>query len=475
MKSHEELLEIIGQLQKELRETQEKLEKALKRIEELEAENKQLRERLGQNSRNSSWPSSRDTGHKPKSQRKKSTKKAGGQKGHEGHTLEFQSEPDVLEIHRPSCCQHCDQELTPELEIESVEKRQRLELPPLRYLTIEHQAQSVRCPQCGGLNQGVFPEGVTAPVQYGTTVKQLVVYLKQEQFIPYERMRQLLADLCELPLSTGSLQNFIAEASSAVQPILAEIKEQVIQAQVAHADETGYYVQGQRHWLHVVSTPEATYYAPHASRGQKATQEIGILPRFKGILVHDFWKSYQKYSHLFHALCHVHHLRDLTMVSENSQQVWASEMKEFLLKAKDWVATAQENGQTALTSAQLHQLTQEYEAILARGWEENPTPTQRAKGKSFNLLKRFAEQREAIWQFILNFQVPFDNNLAERDLRMMKVQQKISGCFRSPEGAVQFCELRSYLSTIRKQGLSVWEALGSLFQGSPLSPFALPV
>ena len=188
-----------------------------------------------------------------------------------------------------------------------------------------------------------------------------------------------------------------------------------------------------------------------------------------------FWKSYKTYTHMSHALCHAHHLRDLTAVSENSQQIWASEMKTFLLKAKEWVATAQENGQTALTSAQLHQLTQEYEAILARGWQENPTPTQRAKGKSFNLLKRFAEQREAIWQFILNFQVPFDNNLAERDLRMMKVQQKISGCFRSSEGAAQFCELRSYLSTIRKQGLSVWEALGSLFQGSPLSPFAPPV
>jgi transposase len=475
MTNNEDLLEIIGRLQKELRETQEKLEKALKRIDELEAENKQLRERLGQNSRNSSWPSSHDKGHKPKSQRKKSSKKAGGQVGHQGYTLEFQSEPDRLEIHRPSCCQHCQGELRPELETEEIEKRQQLELPRLRYITIEHQVESVRCPNCGSVNRGEFPEGVTQPVQYGTTVKQLAVYLKQEQFIPYERVRQLLADLFELPLSTGSLQNFIVEASSAVQPVLEEIKEQIIQAEVAHADETGYYVKGQRHWLHVVSTTQATYYAPHRSRGQKATQEIGILPRFRGVLSHDFWKPYQKYPHLTHALCHAHHLRDLTAVHENSGQEWAVQMLEFLLKAKTWVAEALENGQSSLNPAQLRQLNQEYEAILKQGQEENPTPTQRAKGKSFNLLKRFAEQKQAIWQFIHHFQVPFDNNLAERDLRMMKVQQKISGCFRSPEGAAQFCELRSYLSTIRKQGLSVWEALGSLFQGSPLSPFAPPV
>jgi transposase len=325
---------------------------------------------------------------------------------------------------------------------------------------------------------------VTNPVQYGSQVKRLAVYLRHEQFIPYERERQLLADLFELPISTGSLQNFVALAATNVKPATGAIKEAVIEAEVAHADETGFYVNGQRYWLHTVSTTDLTYYEPHARRGQKATDAIGILPQFSGTLVHDAWATYFKYQFLLHALCNAHHLRDLTALVENDQQQWAAMMIACLLAAKQLVAEAWQAGETELPAACRERIDQLYDAIVACGLAENPVPDtrpppgkrgRRKKSKARNLVERFDTYKTAILRFVHDFNVPFDNNLAERDIRMMKVQQKISGCFRSWEGAQQFCRLRTYISTIRKQGLNVWEALGSLFEGDVLMPQLTPV
>jgi transposase len=391
--------------------------------------------------------------------------------------------PDVIEKHRPKQCGHCQAALGEELVASDIAKRQVLDLPPLRYITIEHQAETIVCPCCGEPTVGEFPSDVTNPVQYGSQVKRLAVYLRHEQFIPYERERQMLADLFALPISTGSLQNFVARAASNVQPATEAIKEAVIEAEVAHADETGFYVKGQRYWLHTVSTTDLTYYEPHAKRGKKATDAIGILPQFKGTLVHDAWATYFKYQILLHALCNAHHLRDLTALVENDQQQWAAMMIACLLAAKQLVAAAWQAGQTELPSAYLERIHQLYDAIVATGLEENPLPNappppgkrgRRKKSKARNLVERFDKHKSAILRFIHDFNVPFDNNLAERDIRMMKVQQKISGCFRSWDGAQQFCRLRSYISTIRKQGLNVWEALGSLFEGDVLMPQLTP-
>lgn len=341
-------------------------------------------------------------------------------------------------------------------------------------MTIEHQVETVLCPCCGAATTAEFPADVTNPVQYGPQVKQLAVYLRTEQFIPYERERQLLADLFELPISPGTLQNFVTTAAETVEPALQAIKEALIQAEVAHADETGFYVNGQRCWLHTVSTDEMTYYEPHAKRGQQATDAIGILPEFKGTLVHDAWATYFKYQLLLHALCNAHHLRDLTAVVENDQQSWAMLMIACLLAAKERVAAARQAGENELPADDLARIHQLYDAIVCLGLEENPLPEAHPppgkrgrpkKTKARNLVERFDQHKAAILRFVHDFKVPFDNNLAERDIRMMKVQQKISGCFRSWEGAEQFCRLRSYISTIRKQGLSVWEALGTLFNG----------
>ena len=468
------------QLKREIQDLREKLTLA-------EAQNKQLIELLGQNSHNSSWPSSRDKGRqkpKPKSLRPQTERKAGGQEGHEGHTLEFNPKPDFIEPHRPAHCDHCQAPLPEEIVASKVAKRQVFELPPLRYVTIEHQAETIICPCCGEATTGEFPADVTNPVQYGSQVKRLSVYLRNEQFIPYERERQMLADLFELPISTGSLQNFLETAAENVKPATEAIKEAVKKAEVGHADETGFYINGKRVWLHTVSTPELTYYEPHQSRGKKATDDIGILPEFTGTLVHDNWATYFKYQLLLHALCNAHHLRELTALVENNQQQWAALMIVCLLSAKQLVAEAYQAGETELSVEQLQRIHQMYDAIVAFGLEENPLPDEhpppvkrgrRKKTKTRNLVERFDKQQEAILRFVHDFKVPFDNNLAERDIRMMKVQQKISGSFRSWEGAEQFCSLRTYISTIRKQGLNVWEALGSLFDDAVLMPQLTPV
>jgi transposase len=474
-----QLREENARLKRENQELRERLTLAEARI-------KQLVELLGQNSHNSSWPSSRDKSHqkpKPKSLRPKTERKAGGQEGHEGHTLAFNPDPDVIETHRPDHCKRCHLPLPTDIATSGIAKRQILDLPPLRFVTIEHQAETVTCPCCGHATSGEFPADVTHPVQYGSQVKRLAVYLRTEQFIPYERERQMLADLFELPISTGSLQSYVEMAADTVKVATEAIKEAVKTAEVAHADETGFYVNGQRCWLHTVSTEELTYYEPHAKRGQAATDEIGILPELTGTLVHDAWATYFKYQLLLHALCNAHHLRDLTAVVENDQQSWAVLMIACLLAAKERVATARQAGETELPADDLARIHQLYDAIVWLGLEENPLPDaqpppgkrgRRKKTKARNLVERFDQHKAAVLRFIHDFKVPFDNNLAERDIRMMKVQQKISGCFRSWEGAQQFCRLRSYISTIRKQGLNVWEALGTLFNGDVLMPQLTP-
>ena len=455
------------------------------RVVAAEARIKQLVELLGQNSHNSNWPSSRDKGRpksKSKSLRPKTKRQAGGQAGHEGHTLAFNPEPDIIEPHRPLVCSHCQTPLAEDIEPCALTKRQVIDLPPLHFITIEHQAETVMCPGCGETTTAAFPAEVTNPVQYGSQVKRLAVYLHNEQFTPYERCRQTLADLFALPISPGSLQNFVETAAEQVKPATTAIKTAVTTAEVAHADETGLSIGGKKHWLHTVSTPDLTYYEPHRSRGQKATQAIGILPHFRGTLVHDSLPLYFTFRYLIHALCNAHHLRELIAVAENDQQPWASLMIDLLLVAKQQVELARQAGQTALSTHQNEQLNQLYDAIVALGLADNPLPEanphQRGrpkKTKSRNLLERFVKHKEAVLRFAHDVKVPFDNNLAERDIRMMKLQQKISGCFRSLEGAEQFCRLRSYISTIRKQGLSVWEALGSLFNGDVLIPQLTPV
>jgi len=467
------------QLKRENEELRELLKMALGRIKELEAQ-------LGQNSRNSNWPSSRDKGHKKKRKpnlRQKSDKQTGGQPGHKGHTLEMSKEPDKVKRHRPEKCERCQQPFVSEQAAEYLRRRQVIDLPPMQVEVTEHQVECLVCQECGQASEGHFPEEVSHQVQYGPGVKALAVYLKAEQLIPYGRSQQMLADLFGLPVVQGSLENFMDLAASQVEPVTDKIKVSLVEAKVAHYDESGFYIGGKRQWLHSCSTAKLTYYAPHPSRGQKALNTIGILPDFTGTAVHDNWSTYWAYDHCQHALCNVHHLRELTAIEENTGQAWATRFKIFLLSAKAAVEQAKAEGKSSLSKAKLNQIDRLYTKLVTAALKANPPPPdgwpkgsrgRPKKSKARNLAERFDQRRQAVLAFVFDFKVPFDNNLAERDIRMLKVQQKISGCFRSAHGAQTFCTIRSYISTIRKQGLSVWLALNSLFSGPILLPAFSP-
>ncbi len=457
-------------------------------IEKLQGQVTSLTSQLQQDSRNSHWPPSRDKQRKKrrtKSQRRKSNKAAGGQQGHAGKTLEFSAEPDEVISHRPECCRHCQEPFDPAQAAEGVNKRQVHDLPPLRLIVTEHQSESLRCRHCQQLSAGNFPETVTARAQYGSGVRQLALYLKIQQLIPYDRSRQFFADLFDANLSTGTLQNIVNQAAATLEPTLEEIKEALRDGELLHCDESGFYINGKRHWLHVASNEYLTYYLAHPKRGREAIEALAILPYFQGTTIHDFWASYQPYDRCKHGLCNTHHLRDLIAIGEAGPfQVWAFRFHSFLLRIKAIVDHQRALGATAFAPEKLQQLNRLYDRLVSAALAANPPPPdgwpkgkrgRAKKSKARNLAERFERHRSQVLAFAYDFKVPFDNNLAERDIRMLKVQQKISGCFRSQEGADAFCAIRSYLSSMRKHSYSVWDALASVVNGHPVSPLSLPV
>ena len=476
-----DIQEEIAQLRQALAESQEALLAANLKI-------KELTERLNQNSRNSNWPSSRDTARKKKrttkSLRAKSNKKKGGQKGHQGHTLALSNTPDTIETHRPSSCQHCQTAFADGQQVISIRKRQVHDLPPIRLVVHEHQSECLLCSECGQETQGEFPKQVTNPVQYGSRVQQLAVYLKTEQFIPYNRSRRFFADLFGINISPGTLQNIIKRAASRLRPVSNRIKEALIAADVVHFDETGFYIGGERHWLHTAGTTSLTSYYPHKRRGRIATDGMDILPHFQGTAIHDHWQTYYLYKQCTHGACNVHHLRELTAAAENDEQSWAERFKWLLLGGKRVVEDAYLSGESALPPAKVAQVERIYTQLIQVALRANPPPPdgwpkskngRLKKTKVRNLVEHLDKRRREVLAYLYDFKVPFDNNLAERDIRMMKVQQKISGCFRSQDGAEDFCTIRGYISTMRKQGVPIWSALESVFSDDILMPDFTPV
>lgn len=466
------------QLRQRVTELEKALASALETIRALQAQ-------LNQTSANSNWPPSHDKGKKRRTQslREKSEKPAGGQQGHKGTTLAFRAEPTCVKRHRAACCAHCAAPLDRALGVVGVKKRQVLDLPPLQLEVVEHQAETVCCPRCGRLNAGQFPTAVTHPVQYGPRLKALSVYLQDEHFLPYQRTQRLLTDLFGVTLSQGTLEHFAVQAAQRLGPVCAKIKQALQGAAVLHLDESGFYIAGERQWLHSSSSHTLSYYAAHRKRGHQATEAIGILPAFSGTAVHDNWAAYWHYQQCHHALCNVHHLRELKAISEQFGQAWAHRFQHFLLAAKAVVAQAKARGQTALAPAKLRQVDRLYQRLVAQALAANPPPTagwpsakrgRVKKSKPRNLAERFAQHPQALLAFVYDFKVPFDNNLAERDMRMLKVQQKISGCFRSSHGAEAFCRIRSYIASLRKQHCDIWSALLSIFHGSLLEPLYSP-
>ena len=446
------------------------------RLDASEQRVKHLEDQLAKNSRNSSKPPSTDGFQKPapKSLREKSARPSGGQSGHRGNTLTMVEKPDRTEPHRVERCECCGRSLAA-CPPDGIEKRQVRDLPPLRLIVTEHQAERKRCP-CGHLNKAAFPEGVNAPVQYGSGIKALAVYFNNYQFLPYKRTCELLADLFDCGISEGTLANLVSECHERLEAPVRQIKAQIAQAPVAQFDESGARVEKKLWWLHAASTATATYYDIHPKRGAEAIKAIGILPNFIGRAIHDFWKPYFGYE-CDHGLCNAHHLRELIFVHEQHRQAWADDMIDCLLDIKAAVAQARPTTDH-LTEDQRRDFEARYQRILDQGYAQNPlspAPVRKKRGrrkktKPRNLLERLDEHRQEVLAFMYDFNVPFDNNLAERDIRMMKVQQKISGTFRSEDGAHAFCRIRSYLSTARKNALGAMDAIARVFDGNPFVP-----
>ncbi|OPL08837.1 MAG: hypothetical protein AVO34_13955 [Firmicutes bacterium ML8_F2] len=435
------------------------------RVQELEIQTKK-------NSDNSNKPSSSDPFVKPKSRRTKSGKTPGGQKGREGKTLEMTANPDYIEKHRVKCCGECGENLESQ-PAEALEKRQIYDVPPQKVTVTEHQSEMKTCFKCGSETRAAFPLEAKRPVQYGPHLKSILVYLNQYQMIPYKRTLELVKDFYGHQVSEGTLFNSICAAYKTLEPVEQKTIELLLQSPINYADETGTRVRGKLNWMHVVCNNNLTHYAPHAKRGLEALEDIGILPQYKGTLVHDFWKPYFKLA-CEHGLCNAHHLRELTGIQELTDQKWPQELSELLLEIKDSIESSDKD----LTDIQIESFSKRYDLLIEKGYLENPPPPEpvvkkrgRTKqSKARNLLYRLKEFKREALAFMFDHRVSFDNNLSEREIRMFKVKQKISGEFRSDTGIKMFCRIRGYISMVRKNSLPVLESIALALLNKPFMP-----
>lgn len=469
--SHEEKDALILQLQETVKRQETLIQQLEFRVKELEA-------RLSKNSQNSSKPPSSDGYNKkpaPKSQRQKSGKKPGGQSGHAGSALEQVENPDFIVTHEvDKCRQGCGHSL--EGMTKFVEARQEFDLPPIKIQVTEHQIETCKCEGCGYVNKGKAPNHITQPVQYGARINAIAVYLGQYQLIPSKRICETFWDLLGVKISEGFIYKAYGRCYANLNEYEQSVKGMLQCAPVAHFDESGIRVKKELHWLHVASTNQLTHYAIHKKRGGEAMEAIGILPEFKGRAIHDHWKAYFAYD-CDHGLCNAHHLRELIYQHEQYDQQWCEQMRSLLLRCNKEIEAAQNQQQGSLSEEKRLQFEAEYENILAAGLTQIPTiaPSEGKRGKkkqhpARNLMDRLLGFKEETLAFMHDFNIPFTNNQGEQDIRMIKVKQKISGCFRSKRGAQVFCRIRGYVSTARKQSHQVFEALIHAVNGSPFVP-----
>lgn len=443
-------------------------------IEQLQVRVDELESQLSKNSSNSSKPPSSDGfGRKPKSLRGKSGKKPGGQKGHVGKGLSQTKHPDSVIIHSPLECDGCGADLA-ETTGACKEKRQVFDIPDPKIQVTEHQIEEKMCPCCGKITNGTFPNHVRGHVQYGTRLRSLVAYFSHEHFIPVKRLCDIFKDVFGVPISAGTCANVDKRLFNQLAPFEESLKAHLLACRVLHFDESGMRCEKKLHWIHVTSSSTATFYLFHPKRGREAIEAANILPQFDGVAVHDHWVPYFSFEQLKHGLCNAHHLRELIFIHEQKKESWAKEMHDLLLRANSEVERHLLQG--ALPGDILLQIEQDYHKILGKGfaYHDSLTPLPKSKrGKQKqregkNLLDRLKNKRDCTLRFTYDFSVPFTNNQGEQDIRMAKLKEKISGGFRNLlSGARIFCRVRGYLSTARKQGWNILEALGDAIEGSP--------
>jgi transposase len=448
--------------------------------ERLKQEITVLKERLNQNSGNSSKPPSTDGYNKPnpQSSRKKSGKKAGGQFGHPGQGKKPPGHIDERRQVRVQACPHCGKEMAGE-KGKLTETRYVQELPEITVKTIAYDQYETKCPHCGKASRGVFPENVTGKFQYGAHMKALLVVLVEYGMIGMGRVRDIEEWVFGIGVSCGTIAGAVKGCAGGLKKAWEQIKEAVKGAEVVHFDETGMRNRGEMTWLHTASTDWFTYLQIHQRRGREAMEGIGILPGFEGTAVHDCWESYWGYP-CRHALCNAHLLRELMGVKENTGQEWAEEMIWLLIRVKGSVERYREAGKEALSGYLNNRYSTEYDEIVREGLEENP-PAQKEgnrrgrtkQSKARLLLERLKKHKQEYMRFSRDFRVPFDNNQAERDFRISKVKQKVSGGFRSEGGGESFAIIQSVIQTLHKHRIGIFNELVKAFNPAYSLPLCL--
>ena len=462
------LAALVMSLRGDLAAALDELALARERIAELE-------ERLAKTSRNSSKPPSSDglgkPPPKPRSLRKKSGRKPGGQDGHAGKTLTQVAKPDREVVHEPASCGECGAGLAG-APVTGVDRRQVFDLPPAAVEVTEHQLIERRC-ACGHATKGDAPAGADAPVQYGPRIAAIIVYLYAGQFLSKQRTAQALAELFGIPLSAGTVAALTARAAGRLDGFLEEIRARIAGAGVAGFDETGLRVEGRLHWVHCARTGKHTLVFCHPRRGTEAMKAMGVLPSFAGVAVHDAWAPYDTYAPAGHQLCCAHVARELQAVADCApagEWCWATQAAEALAAMQRLVAGAIAQRRAAADPAALATQAGLYHSAAMIGVSQTAARSGKLMKKHNALARRLLDRQDDYLHFTRDWQVPADNNGSERDIRMIKLRQKVSGCLRTLTGATQFCAIRSYLSTAAKHGVSFFDALVMLTEGQPWMP-----
>lgn len=467
--------ELIRSLVKQIKEQNTLIASLTRRVNDLE-------ERLAKDSHNSSKPPSSDGyGKKPRStealdRKRKRKRKSGGQKGHKGSTLEMSATPDETQVSRPQHCEHCRRRIGNSRPVVSRSRRQEY-TAVFQMRVLEYQVEEVECAHCGTRNKGEFPEHIKNKTQYSPKLRGLIAYLKNYQLLPNNRIVEFMEDVLGHSISEGTIHKLNRKLYNLLEPAENFIKKELLKSAVMGNDETGVSVSGKLHWLHSASTDKLTFLQVHEKRGKDAIDDIGILPEYSGRSMHDFWQGYLKLL-CDHAFCNAHLLRELIFIDEQlGPQKWAKDMMGCLISAKEDVERALSRGKNVLGHRKIRAIEDEYDLIIKKGLRKHPAPKKivgkRGRtplGKERSLLQRMRDHRSEILAFIYDFRVPFDNNLSERDIRMAKLKMKISGCFRSMDGARHFMRIRSYTSTVRKNGRAMLDALTAAFLGDPFMP-----
>ena len=474
MNNNDNILDKIFLELKELRVEVVSLKKENKLLKD---ENKKLKEIINKNSTNSSKPPSTDNGFKnSESNKNRSTKakKRGGQKGSTTNNLKKVDTPDKIEILEIDNCKNCNHTLK-DIDAHSISTKQEFDIPKIKMEVTEYQQHTKVCPCCHTVNKPQFPEHLKSHVQYGDNIKTFIGYLNTYQMVPYERISELVKDFTSHSISVGTINNMLRSFHSKLESYEIKIKELLLKSEVINVDETGTRVKDTLHWTHTVSTNQLTYYMIHKNRGAKAMDDMEILPQYTGIAVHDHWGAYIKYL-CSHSFCNAHYLQELTSITENENVLWTKDIHKLLTNMNNYIYTLKENNKTSPSKRKLQHYYKEYDTICSSALKYYPSPPdsstkrkpKQSKGK--NLLDRFIKYKDETLRFFVNLLVPFTNNLAERDLRMIKVKEKISGTFASFKGAEMFNRIRGFISTMKKNGKSVLSELANVLKGKAYIP-----